>query len=54
MGKNLMSKKIQIAITVKKLIDEGVPTRKIMEQLGVSKQYISYWSHREIKDYKKK
>ena len=49
MGKNLRSKKIQMVITVKKLIDKGVPTREIMKQLGVSKQYISYWRHRAVK-----
>ena len=56
MVKNLMSTKMQLAITVKNLIAKGVPTREIMKQLGVNKQYISYWRHKEIKEthYRKK
>ena len=49
MGKNLLSEKMQKAITVKNLLKNGVPTREIMKQLGVSKQYISYWRHKDIK-----
>ena len=56
MVKNLLSEKMQKAITVQNLIKKGVPTRDIMKQCGVNKQYISYWRHKEIKEthYRKK
>ena len=56
MVKNLLSEKMQKAITVQNLIKKGVPTRDIIKQCGVNKQYISYWRHKEIKEthYRKK
>ena len=47
---------MQLAITVKNLINKGVPTWQITKQCGVTKQYISYWRHNKIKmtHYRKK
>ena len=50
MVKNLLNKKWQLAITVKNLINNGVPTRQIMRQLKVNKQYVSYWRYHEVKN----
>ena len=50
MVKNLMSKKMQLAITVQNLIKKGVKSSQIMKQCKVTKQYISYWRHYEIKE----
>ena len=49
MGKNFLNPKWQLAITVKNLITKGVPTRQIIRQLKVTKQYVSYWRHHELK-----
>ena len=50
MGKNMMSEKMELAITVKNLINKGVPTREIIKRCGVTKQYISYRRNKEIKE----
>ena len=56
MVKTLLKKKWQLAITTKNLINKGVPTRQIMRELKVNKQYVSYWRHHDVENthYRKK
>ena len=56
MVKNLLSPKMQKAITVKNCIKQGMSTSEIMKKFKVNKQYVSYWRNHEIKNthYRKK